>query len=64
MEFDEDFEYCGDCPVCNNPVDHSGAGFCVSCGLPFHWGSCGGWGGQKHACNGCEEQQEQEQDDV
>jgi hypothetical protein len=51
----EDFEYCGDCPVCNKPVDHSDAGFCGKCGSAFHWGDCGTWGGSEHICNKCDE---------
>lgn len=50
---DEDFEYCGDCSVCNKPVDHSDAGFCDDCGGVFHWTRCGGWGPSKHRCNNC-----------
>jgi len=51
--FDSDFEYCGDCPVCGDPVNHSDAGFCDACGKAFCWGSCGTWRGSKHCCNEC-----------
>lgn len=51
--FDEDFEYCGDCPVCSDPVDHSDAGFCAECGNAFCWGSCGTWHGSSHVCFEC-----------
>ena len=54
-DFDEDFEYCGDCPVCREPVDHSDAGFCKQCGNPFHWHECGGWHNGNHVCSQCQE---------
>ncbi len=52
-DFHEDFEYCGDCPVCDEPVDHTDAGFCGDCGKAFHWGDCGTWEERQHKCNNC-----------
>lgn len=52
-DFDEDFEYCGDCPICAEPIDHTDAGFCVDCKHAFHWGDCGTWDVSKHKCNNC-----------
>jgi hypothetical protein len=49
----EDFEYCGDCPVCGEMVDFSEAGFCKTCGQSFHWGRCGTWFHNDHTCNYC-----------
>lgn len=50
----EDFEYCGECCVCGEPVDHSDMGNCGDCGQVFHWGGCGEWGnGSQHECNEC-----------
>lgn len=59
-DFDEDFEYCGDCPVCREPVDHSDAGFCKQCGNPFHWHECGGWHNGNHVCSQCQESERHE----
>lgn len=55
MDSLENFEYCGDCSVCGESVDHSGAGFCHKCGQAFHWGRCGGWGENDHECDNCKE---------
>lgn len=58
-DVDEDFEFCGVCPVCDDPVDHSESGVCACCGEVFHWGSCGTWGkyekdgSTEHVCNNC-----------
>jgi hypothetical protein len=49
----EDEMPCGLCPVCDDPVDHSDAGFCVHCGLAFHWSGCGQWHDDQHTCNNC-----------
>lgn len=56
----EDFEYCGDCPVCDEAVDHSDAGFCKTCGQPFHWARCGTWHNGEHTCDNCKEYMENE----
>lgn len=53
----EDFEWCGDCSVCSDGVDHSDAGFCAQCKEPFHWGTCGGWVDGEHVCGSCEPDQ-------
>lgn len=45
---------CGLCCVCDEPVDHSEAGFCRVCGGAFHWRGCGGWSGMQHVCDECE----------
>lgn len=58
---DEDFEYCGECPVCDSPVDHSDAGFCDSCGRAFHWGKCGTWINGKHCCFECGSEDDEDQ---
>lgn len=52
---DDEFEYCGECSVCDEPVDHGDMGNCESCHQIFHWGECGGWEGDKHMCNTCKE---------
>lgn len=49
----ENFEYCGDCCVCGEPVDHSEMGNCGECNSVFHWGECGEWGNREHECNNC-----------
>lgn len=49
----EDDMPCGDCCVCDEPVDHSDAGFCATCKGAFHWHRCGGWHGSEHACENC-----------
>lgn len=46
--------YCGVCPICDEDVDHSEAGFCDHCKQPFHWSRCGTWIGGVHSCNECE----------
>lgn len=46
---------CGNCPVCDELVDHSEAGFCTACGRAFHWNECGRWVGSKHTCDNCAE---------
>ena len=51
--------YCGDCPVCEEPVDFDDAGFCSECGMAFHWAECGSWYGSKHCCNNCAPQEEE-----
>lgn len=51
----EDFEYCGDCPVCGEPVDLEDMGVCHICKQAFHWGDCGDWGVSEHVCNECKE---------
>jgi|AZII01.1.fsa_nt_gi hypothetical protein len=50
---DEDFEYCGECTVCNEPVDLSDMGNCSECGSVFHWGDCGTWNNGQHMCQNC-----------
>jgi hypothetical protein len=58
-------EYCGQCSVCDEPVDHKDAGFCEICGSAFHWGDCGEWGidyygdsyDDIHMCHNCNETQ-------
>jgi len=52
-DVNEDFEYCGDCCVCDEPVDETGSGVCGECGSVFHWTACGGWAGAKHRCDNC-----------
>ena len=52
---DEDFEYCGECCVCTEPVDLQDMGNCKTCGGVFHWGKCGEWNGSEHQCNSCKE---------
>ena len=52
----EDLMPCGECPVCHETVDHSEAGFCDTCGAPFHWGDCGGWVDGKHMCDLCKDE--------
>ena len=49
----EDLMPCGLCPVCHEMVDHSEAGFCHTCGSPFHWGQCGEWTNFNHKCDKC-----------
>ena len=44
---------CGDCCVCDDPLDHSEAGFCKSCGGGFHWNLCGRWSRSEHTCDNC-----------
>ena len=56
FEHDPDFEYCGDCCVCGEPVDHSGMGNCGKCGGVFHWKECGDWGLSQHECDDCKEE--------
>lgn len=51
----EDFCPVGECVVCEGWPDESKAGYCESCGGPFHWGHCGGWVGSKHMCDNCKE---------
>ena len=51
----ENFCYVGDCPVCDEMVDESKAGYCESCGQPFHWSKCGSWYNGKHMCNFCKD---------
>ena len=48
-------EYCGECVVCDEPVEHSDMGNCGTCGGVFHWGDCGSWHDDKseHACKTC-----------
>jgi len=41
------------CVICDEPLDHQDAGFCVDCGGAFHWSSCGNWGENDHKCNIC-----------
>lgn len=54
----EEFEYCGNCVICSDPVQIDDAGHCGACGQPFHWGTCGDWGiGQK--CNECLDDEEE-----
>lgn len=55
--FGPDFDYCGDCRVCNEPVDIDDSGFCVICKSVFHWGRCGDWGASGHICNDCKEEE-------
>ena len=43
----------GNCVVCDEPLDHSDAGFCGDCGGAFCWSCCGGWGPSKHRCDNC-----------
>jgi hypothetical protein len=50
-------EYCGDCCVCEEPVDHHDMGNCGDCGQVFHWGNCGSWGVHAHQCDTCKEEQ-------
>lgn len=52
-DIDEDFEYAGNCTICENMLDMSEAGFCDSCGAAFCWGSHGGWDGGVHKCQFC-----------
>lgn len=54
----EDFEYCGDCCVCGEPVELSDMGVCGKCDSVFHWGSCGEWGVSEHVCNSCKDEKE------
>lgn len=49
----EDFEYAGECVVCDRTLDMDDAGFCGSCNRPFCWEQCGTWYGNKHACQSC-----------
>jgi len=49
----EDFCYVGHCPVCDESVDESDAGYCHECGGSFHWGDCGTWFANNHTCNNC-----------
>lgn len=51
----EDAMPVGDCVVCNAPLDHSDAGFCKRCGGAFCWSRCGGWYGDEHECDNCNE---------
>jgi len=55
FEHDPDFEYCGDCCVCGEPVDLSKMGNCEHCYSVFHWGDCGGHSENVtgHACESC-----------
>ncbi|HAS6603873.1 TPA: hypothetical protein NJ322_004343 [Vibrio parahaemolyticus] len=55
-----DIEYCGDCVVCDDPVDLSDMGACKSCGGAFHWGQCGEWHGNEHTCSNCMPDDEEE----
>ena len=52
-------DYVGECPVCEEPVDESDAGYCAMCGCAFHWGSCGEWHGNEHYCNNCNDENDQ-----
>lgn len=54
----EDMMPCGDCPVCDEMVDHSEAGFCADCGNAFHWTRCGTWWDGEHRCENCQEEEE------
>lgn len=45
----------GACPICDEQLDHSDAGFCDQCGCGFCWSHCGGWEDNKHICDGCAE---------
>lgn len=46
-------EYCGECRVCDEPVDLKDMGACATCGNVFHWGQCGEWGPDGHECEEC-----------
>ena len=56
----EDMMPCGDCPLCDEMVDHSEAGFCVDCGAAFHWHRCGTWGVGGHQCDNCQKEDDEE----
>ena len=43
-DIDEDFEYAGECIICDSLLDMEEAGFCEDCGESFCWGECGGVG--------------------
>lgn len=53
FEFDEDFEYIGNCCVCHDPVDFNKGSQCEFCGGVFHWSYCGSWHEGKHSCSNC-----------
>ncbi|EHK2883961.1 hypothetical protein J7H88_003583 [Vibrio parahaemolyticus] len=53
-------EYCGDCCVCDEPVDLSEMGACKSCNNTFHWGDCGEWHNGQHTCHNCMPDDEEE----
>ena len=48
-----EFEYVGDCSVCDEPVDLDDMGNCEMCKRVFHWGLCGTWNNGQHMCNEC-----------
>lgn len=52
---DDEFEYVGECCVCEEPVDCGDMGNYHKCGQVFHWGECGGWGASEHECDTCRE---------
>lgn len=51
-------EYCGQCAVCDDPLEIDEAGFCSRCGQPFCWPYCGGWIDGEHVCNNCIDEHE------
>lgn len=53
--FDDDFEYCGDCCVCHDPVDEKEADSCDNCGNIFHGDNCGYWRNEQYTCRNCDE---------
>lgn len=57
MVVNSEFEYAGECIVCDEPVDHRNMGICHFCGNVFHWGECGTWDSKynEHKCNNCED---------
>lgn len=46
-------DYVGQCSICDNILEESGAGYCIPCGLPFCWGTHGGWVDGEHVCDNC-----------
>ncbi len=54
----------GECCVCEEPLDHSDAGFCDDCGAAFCWSGCGGWGPDGHRCNNCGGDEDDVQEEV
>lgn len=52
-DIDEDFEYAGECVICEEILDMSEAGFCKGCGNSFCWERCGTWHDSEHRCQNC-----------
>ncbi len=56
----EDFEYGGECCICDKLLDNNDAGYCSECGKPFCWDLHGGWGSAGHICDHCRIEKEAE----